>query len=369
MTSMKTGSRRLIGVLLGGVLTQAAAGQPADPGARAAPGGTQAGVDAAALLELDLSQRGGVPEGYVLVEGDILLPAAAPRGTYNALMWPGGEVPYVFDTSGSDAVSASEQALVVEAMEGSATFAGWERLANVNFRPWSGGDINFVVIRDSSNDVDGSGAPNPTNSSPIGMQGQAQVLNLSFDGNGSTLGVIAHELGHALGFWHEQSRSDRDDFILINFPCIEAGVTSNFDVRTGTGGEYGPYDYASIMHYSSTAFSVAPPGCVTIIGTPPADASLYHGDPNDMGQRNAISPWDERIMSFLYPEPDWVFADGHTSGSGTFLSPLPTFVLAYFIAPDNGTVWLLDPGEYATGGTLSKPVTIRAGYKPVVLTP
>ena len=36
-------------------------------------------------------------------------------------------------------------------------------------------------------------------------------------------GVVMHELLHALGFYHEQSRYDRDDFVKILFENVQAG--------------------------------------------------------------------------------------------------------------------------------------------------
>ena len=64
-------------------------------------------------------------------------------------------------------------------------------------------------------------------------------------------GTILHELGHLIGFWHEQSRPDRDNYVTIVWDNIMEGGKDNFRKHyPGVVDSRGvKYDYASIMHY------------------------------------------------------------------------------------------------------------------------
>lgn len=72
-----------------------------------------------------------------------------------------------------------------------------------------------------------------------------------------SIGTIMHEMIHALGYHHEQSRPDRDDYVTIQWNNMKPGKEFNFvkfsyrEVST-----YGvPYDPHSIMHYQNNSFS------------------------------------------------------------------------------------------------------------------
>lgn len=102
----------------------------------------------------------------------------------------------------------------------------------------------------------------------------SQTVNLDRDGCIYT-GTIVHELMHAIGFYHEQNRPDRDEYIKINYANVKTGkknlfslakiqflkflflllgFASNFD--KGKGSYYGTaYDLKSIMQYNEYAFT------------------------------------------------------------------------------------------------------------------
>uniref|UniRef100_A0A8C3BKB3 Metalloendopeptidase n=1 Tax=Cairina moschata TaxID=8855 RepID=A0A8C3BKB3_CAIMO len=100
-------------------------------------------------------------------------------------------------------------------------------------------------------------------------------------------GAIQHEMNHALGFIHEQARSDRDKFVKIVWEHIMAG---NFGkVKSKNLGL--PYDYSSVMHYGAYDFS-STPGKPTIVPIPNPSVPI--------GQREGLSNLDVAKINKLY---------------------------------------------------------------------
>ncbi|XP_065305797.1 astacin-like metalloprotease toxin 4 [Dermacentor albipictus] len=88
----------------------------------------------------------------------------------------------------------------------------------------------------------------------IGRNGAEQPLSL---GRGCHfVGTVTHELLHAVGFFHEHSRPDRDNYITIFPENIMKGFLSSFDKVEPSEIRYlTRFDYQSVMLYGSDAFS------------------------------------------------------------------------------------------------------------------
>ncbi|NP_999728.1 bone morphogenetic protein 1 homolog precursor [Strongylocentrotus purpuratus] len=149
----------------------------------------------------------------------------------------------------------------------------------------------------------------------VGRKGDgAQAVSVGK--NCDKFGVVVHELGHVVGFWHEHTRPDRNEFVGIVHQNIVPGQEYNFRVldaaEVDSLGE--TYDFASIMHYARNTFSRG----IWL------DTILPRKDPEsgirpEIGQRKHLSEGDIIQANLLYKCPSC----GRTllESTGNFSSP------------------------------------------------
>jgi hypothetical protein len=184
----------------------------------------------------------------LVLEGDILLDhlsqAPGPRGVspqtvglaYQNQLWTktGGVavIPYI--------VTNAPSALATAINQFNTTFPGL-----IQFKA-RGSEANYVNFNFDSNDLSG------TCESYVGMVGGEQEVTGSY---ACSLGTLLHEMGHVVGLFHEQSRSDRNTYVTFNYDNVIKGSIDNFNQLTDDAQNLTSYDFASIMHYIPYAFS------------------------------------------------------------------------------------------------------------------
>ncbi|KAL9975855.1 hypothetical protein ACROYT_G013067, partial [Oculina patagonica] len=156
-------------------------------------------------------------------------------------------------------------------------------------------------------------------------------------------GIVIHELAHAIGFFHEQSRTDRDSYVKVLYENIELGKESNFD-KFGQGqiqhlGE--SYDYGSIMHYGPKAFSRN--GRSTIVG--------LKSSANQMGQRKGFSANDVRQINKLYKCPTKPVVPGPDENSVVYCSFDTGSLCEFYQGTGDDFDWTVHQGPTSSGGT------------------
>ncbi|XP_060068159.1 protein SpAN-like [Ylistrum balloti] len=112
--------------------------------------------------------------------------------------------------------------------------------------------------------------------------------------------ISTHELLHAIGLFHEQSRPDRDKYVDIKFKNVIPRTRGNFNrFSYNTINSRGvPYDFRSIMHYSNRAFSVN--GEYTIIPKGSGNKEKYL---RTMGRTRFMSRGDKQVVNIMYNCP------------------------------------------------------------------
>jgi uncharacterized protein YxeA len=130
-------------------------------------------------------------------------------------------------------------------------------------------------------------------SSSVGRQGGAQWLTLDPRRCFRSPGIVIHEFLHALGFFHMQSATNRDNYIRIRMKNITPQNRHNFNKYSNRYISYygTSYDYDSVMHYSAKAFSAN--GDDTII-------TLDPNFQNRIGKRLELSEGDIKRVNNMY---------------------------------------------------------------------
>lgn len=135
----------------------------------------------------------------------------------------------------------------------------------------------------------------------LGKVGGPQIISIYSD---CSFEAAVHEIGHAVGFWYEQSRPDHDNYVRINESNVMIGQKHNFMKQTNTevNSRGYEYDYGSIMHYPETAFVRKNcTGCKTIEITN-ITAYIKQGLPV-LGQSKGLNTGDIQQPNILYSCP------------------------------------------------------------------
>merc|ERR1712055_271032 len=224
-------------------------------------------VFTAGQLPQELRHSLGLPEGSIMESSGV---------KNEAYRWPGGILNYEM----SNAVSSEDKTLIRNTLSQLETKLD----SCIKFRE---ADSGFRVIVKAEGKC----------SSSVGYNGNGNdgSQDMSLDAGGCMdPGTIEHEFYHAIGVWHTQSRTDRDDHVKINYENIINGTENGnfFKYSKNEVSEFGlPYDFESVMHYSDTAFSKNEKKTIETIDPSKQDI---------IGKSNGVSEGDILLVKKMY---------------------------------------------------------------------
>jgi hypothetical protein len=177
---------------------------------------------------------------------------------YPQSIWPTNQIPYVIDPSIKDPLE------IIEAINeyNDQTTTQWiPRTNQTDYVDFKYVDLPGLDEAEVGDHHDGE---------------QYVALN-----NADLTYIVLHEMGHALGLLHEQSRLDASQYILINYQNLFPGDAAVWQPDSPSEvKDVGPYDYSSIMEYNGYIGSAnGLPVATELNGTPlPLNTTLSAED-------------------------------------------------------------------------------------------
>ncbi|CAH1793785.1 unnamed protein product [Owenia fusiformis] len=194
-------------------------------------------------------------------------------------LWDHGVIPYEIESN----FTGANKALFKQAMR------EWENYTCITFVERTPQDYNYILFTERPCGC----------CSFVGKSGNGPQA-ISIGKNCDKFGIVVHELGHVIGFWHEHTRPDREQHVDIIYKNIMPGQDYNFNMlsenEVNSLGQ--TYDYESIMHYARNTFSR---GNYVDTILPKLKEGQYTRP--EIGQRDKLSTGDITQANLLYKCP------------------------------------------------------------------
>ena len=251
--------------------------------------------------------------------------------------WPNAVIPYVFDSSATSNIrSQFEKARSIYTKE-----TGIRLVKHTN-------QSQYVRV------MAGSGCSSYVGRMSTSFKRNGQELKLGRDGCG--VGAALHEIGHAAGLMHEQTRCDRDDYIRVRYDLIDPNWHSQYEKSCGSVHKsHTSYDYNSIMHYGNSRIG----------GQWQMTDRKGKVSPQDIGSDGVLTSADKTSFKAIYGKGgnDGGDDDGGTDDGGDDSDKEVCF---YVRSNYRGTSFCANANDNWVGNTLNDRVTsvkVPKGYK------